>query len=84
VRITFLTIFKLPYYDVLVDFPFKGDEAALRSMEHSELISITTQDGKPLGIAMTLSHFPQADRLQYDQEDLYIAMYSKGLSMVSL
>lgn len=38
---------ELPYYDVLVDFPFKGDEAALRSMEHSELISITTQDGRP-------------------------------------
>ncbi|CAG7854068.1 Mitochondrial escape protein 2 Flags: Precursor [Serendipita indica DSM 11827] len=38
---------ELPYYDVLLDFPFKGDEAALRSMEHAELISITTSDGRP-------------------------------------
>ncbi|KAG8833407.1 mitochondrial escape protein 2 [Serendipita sp. 399] len=38
---------ELPYYDVLLDFPFKGDEAALRSLEHAELISITTQEGRP-------------------------------------
>jgi RNA12 protein len=36
----------LPYYDVLVDFPFKGNEAALRGLEHAEFISITTQDGE--------------------------------------
>lgn len=35
-----------PYYDVLVEFPFKGDETALRAMEHAELISIGTVDGK--------------------------------------
>uniref|UniRef100_A0A8H7Y4C2 Mitochondrial escape protein 2 n=1 Tax=Psilocybe cubensis TaxID=181762 RepID=A0A8H7Y4C2_PSICU len=35
------------YYDILVDFPFKGDENALRSMEHAELISISTKDGRP-------------------------------------
>jgi hypothetical protein len=35
------------YYDMLVDFPFKGDESALRSMEHAELISISTKDGRP-------------------------------------
>lgn len=33
------------YYDILVDFPFKGDESALRGMEHAELISISTKDG---------------------------------------
>jgi hypothetical protein len=33
-----------PYYDVLVDM-FKNDESALRSMEHAELISITTDNG---------------------------------------
>lgn len=69
---------------MLVEFPFKGDEAALRSMEHSELISITTQDGKLLTIDVILSYFSQADRLRYDQEDQYIAMYSKDLSMVGL
>ena len=33
------------YHEILVDFPFKGDEMALRNMEHAELISISTQDG---------------------------------------
>jgi hypothetical protein len=34
-----------PYYDVLVGM-FANDEAALRSMEHAELISITTDNGQ--------------------------------------
>ena len=34
------------YYDILVDFPFKGDENALRSMEHAELITISTKEGE--------------------------------------
>jgi len=38
---------EVPYYDVLLDFPFKGDQTPLRNMEHAELISITTQDGRP-------------------------------------
>jgi hypothetical protein len=35
------------YYNILLDFPFKGDESALRSMEHAELIAIGTKDGRP-------------------------------------
>ncbi|KAK7048069.1 mitochondrial escape protein 2 [Favolaschia claudopus] len=35
------------YHDVLLEFPFKGDEAPLRSMEHAELISIGTHNGRP-------------------------------------
>lgn len=35
------------YYDILLDFPFKGDESALRNMEHAELIAIGTKDGRP-------------------------------------
>ncbi|THG98922.1 hypothetical protein EW026_g3341 [Hermanssonia centrifuga] len=38
---------EVSYYDVLMDFPFKGDEAPLRAMEHSELISINTHHGRP-------------------------------------
>ncbi|KAH7889953.1 RNA12 protein-domain-containing protein [Phlebopus sp. FC_14] len=38
---------ELPYYDVLSGFPFKGDELPLRSMEHTELISIGTLNGRP-------------------------------------
>jgi len=38
---------ELPYHDVLLDFPFKGDETALRSMEHAELISIGTHNSRP-------------------------------------
>ncbi|KIM49011.1 hypothetical protein M413DRAFT_438171 [Hebeloma cylindrosporum] len=38
------------YYDILVDFPFKGDENALRSMEHAELITISTKEGRPAAI----------------------------------
>ncbi|KAF8589948.1 exonuclease [Ramaria rubella] len=41
---------KLQYYQVLLDFPFKGDESALRAMEHAELISITTVEGRPATI----------------------------------
>jgi hypothetical protein len=36
---------EVPYYDMLVEFPFKGDEGALRNMEHAELIAIGTKDG---------------------------------------
>lgn len=39
---------EIPYHDVLLDFPFKGDETPLRSMEKSELISITTVNSKSL------------------------------------
>ncbi|KAG0706364.1 RNA12 protein-domain-containing protein [Suillus ampliporus] len=38
---------ELPYYEVLLDAPFKGDELPLRAMEHSEIISISTQHGRP-------------------------------------
>ena len=30
-----------------MNFPFKGDETALRNMEHAELITITTHNGRP-------------------------------------
>ncbi|KAJ8462169.1 hypothetical protein ONZ45_g18034 [Pleurotus djamor] len=35
------------YHEVLIEFPFKGDESALRGMEHAELISIGTTNGRP-------------------------------------
>ncbi|KAJ7093140.1 RNA12 protein-domain-containing protein [Mycena epipterygia] len=38
---------EVPYHEVLLEFPFKGDEASLRSMEHAELISIGTHNGRP-------------------------------------
>ncbi|KAJ6547159.1 RNA12 protein-domain-containing protein [Mycena capillaripes] len=38
---------ELPYHEVLLEFPFKGDEGPLRSMEHAELISIGTHNGRP-------------------------------------
>jgi len=38
---------EIAYHDVLYDFPFKGDESALRSMEHAELIAIGTNNGRP-------------------------------------
>ncbi|CAE6424890.1 unnamed protein product [Rhizoctonia solani] len=41
---------EIPYADVLLDFPFKGDELALRNMETAELISIGTRDGHPTTI----------------------------------
>ncbi|KAH8108444.1 RNA12 protein-domain-containing protein [Phellopilus nigrolimitatus] len=39
---------EISYHDVLLEFPFKGDEAALRSMEHAELITIGTHNGQPV------------------------------------
>ncbi|KAJ6606606.1 RNA12 protein-domain-containing protein [Mycena vulgaris] len=38
---------EVPYHDVLLEVPFKGDEGPLRSMEHAELISIGTHNGRP-------------------------------------
>ncbi|KAG2115212.1 RNA12 protein-domain-containing protein [Suillus discolor] len=38
---------ELPYYEVLLDVPFKGDELPLRVMEHAEIISISTRHGRP-------------------------------------
>lgn len=38
---------ELPYYEVLLDTPFKGDELPLRAMEHAEIISISTYHGRP-------------------------------------
>jgi hypothetical protein len=39
---------QIPYHDLLIDFPFKGDETSLRNMEHAELISINTYNGTHL------------------------------------
>lgn len=36
---------EVPYYDLLLEFPFKGDEAALRNMEHAEILSIGMKEG---------------------------------------
>jgi len=38
---------QIPYHDTLMNFPFKGDDMALRNMEHAELITITTYNGRP-------------------------------------
>jgi len=38
---------EVPYHEVLLEFPFKGDEGPLRSMEHAELISVGTHNGRP-------------------------------------
>ena len=38
---------QISYHSTLINFPFKGDEMALRNMEHSELITITTHNGRP-------------------------------------
>jgi len=38
---------EVPYHDVLLEFPFRGNETALRSMEHAELISVGTHNGRP-------------------------------------
>ncbi|CDO69022.1 hypothetical protein BN946_scf184834.g29 [Trametes cinnabarina] len=38
---------EISYHEVLMDFPFKGDETPLRNMEHAELISIGTINGRP-------------------------------------
>lgn len=37
---------ELGYYELLSDFPFKGDEAAIKNMEHAEFISVNTKDGE--------------------------------------
>jgi hypothetical protein len=44
---------QVPYHDVLMDFPFKGDETPLREMEHTELITIGTYNGKSYDIPQT-------------------------------
>jgi hypothetical protein len=42
-----LEILEIPYHDTLMSFPFKGEETALRNMEHAELIAISTHNGRP-------------------------------------
>jgi len=42
-----MSLKKIPYYNVLLDFPFKGDENALKSMEQADLISIGASNGRP-------------------------------------
>jgi hypothetical protein len=37
----------VPYYETLMNAPFKGDEAPLRSLERAELITVEAQDGRP-------------------------------------
>ena len=38
-------VLQIPYHEVLLEFPFKGDETPLRHMEHAELITIGTLNG---------------------------------------
>ncbi|KAF9036944.1 hypothetical protein BDZ89DRAFT_946218 [Hymenopellis radicata] len=38
---------EISYSEVLLDFPFKGDETPLRNMEHAELIAMGTHNGRP-------------------------------------
>jgi hypothetical protein len=40
----------IPYYETLMNVPFKGDEAPLRSLEQAELITVEAQDGRPSAI----------------------------------
>ena len=53
---------EVPYYDVLVEFPFKGDEGALRNMEHGELIAIGTKDGMYLSSKRMTCHLSYMNR----------------------
>ncbi|KAF8350904.1 RNA12 protein-domain-containing protein [Amanita rubescens] len=38
---------EIPYYDVLYNVPFSGEESSLREMERAEIISIRTLEGRP-------------------------------------
>ncbi|TRM59397.1 RNA12 protein-domain-containing protein [Schizophyllum amplum] len=40
----------IPYQDLLYNFPFKGNENALRSMEQAELITVGTHNGRPSAV----------------------------------
>ncbi|KAL1746991.1 RNA12 protein-domain-containing protein [Schizophyllum fasciatum] len=41
---------EIPYQDLLLNFPFKGDENALRAMEQAELITVGTHNGRPSAV----------------------------------
>ncbi len=43
---------EVSYHDLLLEFPFKENETALRNMEHGELITIMTQNGTVLVLGM--------------------------------
>ena len=75
----------VPYYDMLIGFPFKGDEGALRNMEHAELIAIDTKDGMYVSNEQlrVLIVYEQGGRQQYDLANPYFARYLKGWSTVS-
>lgn len=40
----------VPYHEVLVNAPFKGEESPLRSMERAEMITVDAQNGRPSAI----------------------------------
>ncbi|KAI9466031.1 RNA12 protein-domain-containing protein [Lactarius psammicola] len=40
----------VPYHEILVNVPFKGEESPLRSMERADMISVDTQNGRPSAI----------------------------------
>ncbi len=40
----------VPYHEILVNSPFKGEENALRSMERAEMITVDARNGRPSAI----------------------------------
>ncbi len=40
----------VPYHEILVNAPFKGEESPLRSMERAEMIFVDAQNGRPSAI----------------------------------
>lgn len=65
---------------MLLEVPFKGDEAPLRAMEHAEIISINTHHGIVKSFILEkLSNFFQVDRPRYVPESLYLNTSSRDL-----
>ncbi|KAF7778900.1 hypothetical protein Agabi119p4_3245 [Agaricus bisporus var. burnettii] len=75
---------EVSYYDILINFPFKGNEDALRGMENAELITIGTFEGRPSVIRpgkpvfrWAFEHLAKDDIFRVTQE---IGIHEKQLS----
>ncbi|ELU40419.1 exonuclease [Rhizoctonia solani AG-1 IA] len=79
---------EIPYANVLLEFPFKGDELALRNMETAELISIGTKDGEPIRVSRFARYFGYARSLSQSKlayaDDIFRAVQTINFNEKSI
>lgn len=70
----------VPYHEILVNTPFKGEESPLRSMERAEMISVDTQNGRPSAIRPGRPIYRHVFQRLVDGEFIFIRVFSTSFS----